>query len=139
MTDIWTKEKRSEVMSRIRSRGNRSTELKLLGIMRTYRVTGWRRGQKLPGSPDFVFREHRLAVFVDGCFWHGCVKCYSPPATNQEFWNRKYSSNKKHDRIVNRTLRARGWKVLRIWEHQLKLPGRVVARIQKAMEGEEQQ
>lgn len=82
MTDIWNKEKRSEVMSRIRSQGNKVTELRLISIFREARITGWRRKQPLLGKPDFVFRQQRLAVFVDGCFWHGCPKCYRRPSSN---------------------------------------------------------
>jgi DNA mismatch endonuclease Vsr len=74
MPDTFTKQKRSEMMSRIRSAGNKGTELRLVQIFRTNSITGWRRGSKLPGKPDFVFPKQRLAVFVDGCFWHGCPK-----------------------------------------------------------------
>jgi len=72
MADIYDREKRSEVMSRVRGSGNRSTELRLIAIFRKHSITGWRRNQRLPGLPDFVFPKQRLAVFVDGCFWHGC-------------------------------------------------------------------
>ncbi len=119
MTDIWAPSKRSEVMSRIRSLGNRSTELKLIAIFRATRITGWRRRQQLTGKPDFVFRELKLCVFVDGCFWHGCPKCYRRPATNQDFWDAKVQRNRERDHLVNKELRRLGWKVLRIWEHQL--------------------
>jgi DNA mismatch endonuclease, patch repair protein len=59
-------------MAAVRSRGNKDTELKLIAILRGYHIKGWRRHQPLPGKPDFLFRRYRLAVFVDGCFWHGC-------------------------------------------------------------------
>ncbi|NJL26105.1 MAG: hypothetical protein HC902_13685 [Calothrix sp. SM1_5_4] len=72
MADTLTKKKRSAVMAAIRSRYNRSTELTLIAIMRENEIKGWRRGRPLPGRPDFVFPRQRLAVFVDGCFWHGC-------------------------------------------------------------------
>ena len=72
MTDIWPTEKRSEVMSHIRSHGNKSTEQRLIDIFRDSKIKGWRRRQKIFGNPDFVFRAQRLCVFVDGCFWHGC-------------------------------------------------------------------
>ena len=68
MPDVFTKKKCSQIMAAIRSRGNKATELKLATILRTARITGWRRHQPLPGRPDFVFRRQRLAVFVDGCF-----------------------------------------------------------------------
>jgi DNA mismatch endonuclease, patch repair protein len=72
MPDVFTKKKRSQVMALIRSRGNRDTEIKLASLFRAARITGWRRHQPLPGRPDFIFRRERLAIFVDGCFWHGC-------------------------------------------------------------------
>jgi DNA mismatch endonuclease (patch repair protein) len=82
------------------------------------------------GRPDFVFREERLAVFVDGCFWHCCPKCGNMPASNREFWRTKLGKNKLRDRHVTRTLRTEGWKVLRIWEHELSAPDRVVKRLE---------
>jgi DNA mismatch endonuclease (patch repair protein) len=72
VADVFTKKKRSQVMAAIRSTGNRANELRLAAIFRAHGITGWRRHQALPGKPDFVFRRERLAVFVDGCFWHGC-------------------------------------------------------------------
>lgn len=89
MTDIWSKQKRSEVMSLIRSHGNKATELRLIKIFREFHITGWRRNQPLFGKPDFTFRRERVVVFVDGCFWHGCPKCYKRPGSNQEFWDTK--------------------------------------------------
>ncbi len=106
-------------MSLIRSRGNRDTELRLITLMRAHGITGWRRGSKLPGKPDFVFPKLKLAVFVDGCFWHGCPKHGTSPKANAGFWLAKITGNKARDRRVNRLLRAKGWKVLRIWEHEL--------------------
>lgn len=124
MTDIWSTAKRSKVMGLVRARGNRSTELRLIAIFQVLGVTGWRRNQDLPGKPDFVFRAHKLCVFVDGCFWHGCSKCYRRPASNQNYWDSKVQRNKARDREVNRELRARGWRILRILEHQLRLTDR---------------
>lgn len=120
MPDVFTKRKRSAVMSRIRSRGNRATELRLIVVFRAHSITGWRRGSKLTGRPDFVFPELKLAVFVDGCFWHGCPKHGTRPKANAGFWLAKITGNKARDRRVNRLLRAKGWTVLRIWEHELK-------------------
>jgi len=70
--------------------------------------------------PDFVFRQARLAVFVDGCYWHSCPKHATKPKNNRAFWHRKLSANKTRDRLVNRALRRAGWRVLRIWECALK-------------------
>ena len=177
-------------MSRIRSRGNKDTELALVGLLRAYKISGWRRHVKVrvaveqsslrsapprsrwlsrlrvasprqgverrkrgntsfglrPPSPqsgegatlvrhgtpqpstsnpqlavrpDFVFRKQRMAIFVDGCFWHGCPKHATWPAHRAAWWRRKIEGNKTRDQVVNRALRRAGWRVVRIWEHEL--------------------
>jgi len=154
--DLFTEAKRSQVMSRIRSRGNRDTELALMGLFRQHGVTGWRRHREVriascerrmgKGAarirhstfgirhfrvrPDFVFPKLNLAVFVDGCFWHACPKHATKPRNNAAFWQKKLAANQARDRVVNRTLRAAGWRVVRIWEHELaKNPERCVDKI----------
>ena len=117
--DIFTKAKRSAVMSRIRSRGNKATELELVKNFRANGITGWCRHQPVFGKPDFVFRRLGLAVFVDGCYWHGCPQHATKPRTNAAFWRKKFAANKARDLLVNRTLRKAGWRVVRIWEHEL--------------------
>ena len=119
MADVFSKSKRSEVMSQIRSRGNQATELALAKLFRRHKITGWRRNQKVFGKPDFIFPKHKLAVYVDGCFWHGCPKHGTQPKGNAAFWRKKISRNQIRDRLVTRTLRKAGWRVLRIWEHEL--------------------
>ncbi len=169
MSDVFTKAKRSEVMSRIRSRGNKDTEVALVKLFRRNRITGWRRQVQLrvgklrverrkrstsprpspqknvfprqpsPGfatlsrfhrrgtrrgegvrvRPDFIFPKVRLALFVDGCFWHGCPKHGTQPKGNRAFWKNKFVRNKARDVLVTRVLRRAGWRVLRIWEHDL--------------------
>ena len=167
MTDVFTKAKRSEVMSRIRSRGNQATELALVRLLRADGITGWRRhvllsvrssrgdealikkrksksGKRKPVQassrrllrvrPDFVFRKSRLVIFVDGCFWHACPKHATQPKNNRAFWQRKFSSNKQRDLFVTRTLRRRGWGVLRIWECALaRRPEVCLRRVQRAL------
>jgi len=145
MSDVFTKAKRSEVMSRIRSRGNKDTELALAKLFRRHGITGWRRHveirkaesgkQKFKVRPDFVFRQALLTIFVDGCFWHGCPKHGTQPAGNRSFWKKKFARNIARDRLVNRTLRRAGWRVLRIWEHELarKNQARLLNRIQQAL------
>ena len=139
MVDVFTTAKRSAVMSLIRSRSNRATELRLIALMREHRITGWRRNALVFGKPDFVFRAAKLAVFVDGCFWHGCPKPkHSPsPKTRAAWWAAKLSRNKDRDRLVARTLRKQGWKVVRIWECDLgrKRGKRAVGRIARALQG----
>jgi DNA mismatch endonuclease (patch repair protein) len=119
MADVFTKIKRSEVMSRIRSQGNKDTEVALANIFRRHKITGWRRNQKIFGKPDFVFRRERLAVFVDGCFWHGCPRHATKPKSNRSYWRRKLTRNKTRDKLVTRMLRKAGWHVFRIWECDL--------------------
>ncbi|HEX5398781.1 MAG TPA: very short patch repair endonuclease [Verrucomicrobiae bacterium] len=174
MADVFSIAKRSQVMSRIRSRGNKETELALAKLLRRHGIKGWRRhvqvriaefgprsssrgneaqtksrksaivNRKSIGAssrrllrvrPDFVFLKVRLAVFVDGCFWHGCPKHATQPKNNRAFWRRKLAGNKQRDRIVNRTLRKSGWRVLRIWECVLqKRPKACLHRIRKAFD-----
>ncbi len=119
MPDVFTKRKRSEVMARIRGRGNKETELAFAAMLRQHSITGWRRHPDMLGRPDFVFRDHRLAIFVDGCFWHCCPRHSKVPTNNREFWQRKLKRNVDRDRLVTKALRAKGWHVLRVWEHDL--------------------
>ena len=135
MSDVYTKCKRSQVMSHIRSRGNLRTEQALLSLLKLDKITGWRRHLPLPGKPDFAFPKQKVAVFVDGCFWHGCPKCYTRPKTNRAFWDRKREENMARDKRVNRQLRHEGWKVIRIWQHSLqKSPTTCLTRIRRALE-----
>jgi DNA mismatch endonuclease (patch repair protein) len=129
VADVFTKKKRSQVMAAIRSAGNRATELRLAAILRTHGITGWRRHRDLPGKPDFVFRRERLAVFVDGCFWHGCPRHLRMPRDNRLYWKRKIARNIQRDRETTRRLKEAGWHVLRVWEHALRSPEVVARRI----------
>jgi DNA mismatch endonuclease (patch repair protein) len=144
MADVFSKKKRSEVMSRIRSRGNEATEIALAKLFRQHKTTGWRRQveirkaesgkRKFKVRPDFVFRQARLAVFVDGCFWHGCPKHRTQPKGNAVFWREKFSRNQTRDWLVTRTLRSANWQVIRIWECALKKnPLNCLRQIQRAL------
>lgn len=124
---------RSRIMSAIRGKGNKTTEAEVARMLRSSKVKGWRRHLALPGRPDFAFPRERLAVFVDGCFWHGCPRCYKAPSTNAGFWSAKVEGNRKRDRRVSRALRSQGWKVLRLWEHSLVREPSVLRRIQKML------
>ncbi len=137
MPDVFTKAKRSEVMSRIRGRGNRATELALAKLLRAAGITGWRRHVALLGRPDFTFRKPRVVIFVDGCFWHACPTHATMPANNRAFWRKKLTGNQTRDRLVTRTLRKNGWRVVRIWEHELRRPARVLARLGRLLEMKE--
>ena len=107
---------RSRIMSAIRGTGNLSTEVAFARVLRSERVSGWRRHLELPGHPDFSWPSLRIAVFIDGCFWHGCPTCYKPPRRNSAFWREKVLSNKSRDRRVTAKLRSDDWLVIRIWE-----------------------
>jgi DNA mismatch endonuclease (patch repair protein) len=122
-------------MSLIRGCGNKSTELALAKLFRRHKITGWRRHQKVFGKPDFVFPQRKLAVFVDGCFWHGCPKHATQPKNHGAFWKSKFSRNQARDLLVTRSLRAQGWRVLRIWEHELapKQEDRLLRRVHRAL------
>jgi DNA mismatch endonuclease (patch repair protein) len=135
MVDVFPAAKRSEIMSRVRGRGNHATELRLIVLLRKFRVSGWRRRIPVFGSPDFVFPTYRLAVFVDGCFWHGCPTHGTVPSTNDEFWRAKLKRNQARDRLVNHTLKSSGWSILRIWQHELAVANeaRLIRRLQAAI------
>ncbi len=124
---------RGQLMSRVRSIGNKTTEKRLASLLRRAGIYGWRRHRPLPGRPDFVWPRTRLAVFVDGCFWHGhnCGKKLTP-AHNAREWRQKIRKNRERDTSVARELRRRGWSVIRIWECTLAKRGEAcVGRIQR--------
>lgn len=129
MSDVFTKEKRSDVMSRIRGKGNKDTELVMIQILRSHHISGWRRNLSVLGKPDFVFPKQKIALFVDGCFWHGCPKHSNMPRNNRKFWMEKLNGNKKRDKYVSRELRNMGWKVIRVWEHELGNSEKVAAQL----------
>ena len=156
MSDVFTKAKRSEVMARIRSRGNRDTELALARLLRRHGITGWRRHVPILGRaalrrgpdfgaarqhrptvrvrPDFVFRAARAVIFVDGCFWHRCPRHATQPKNNRAFWRKKLAGNQQRDRRVHRALRRAGWRVVRIWECELaKRPEVWIRRVEQAL------
>ena len=89
--------------------------------MRQNGIIGWRRHSKtVIGRPDFIFPKKKIAVFVDGCFWHGCPKCNLKSKSNNKYWDKKIIRNKERDRLVKKELSEAGWTVVRIWEHSLK-------------------
>lgn len=127
--------RRGQLMSRVRSTGNLTTEMRLASLLREQGLAGWRRHQSLFGKPDFVWRIAKVAIFVDGCFWHGhdCGKNVTPK-TNAEAWRQKIERNQARDRQTSRKLHEQGWRVIRIWECDLAAnPSRCVARIQRAL------
>lgn len=156
MTDVFDIAKRSEVMSRIRGKGNKTTELALVAAFHQAGIKGWRRhvpcrvkgkstrfstlaGKPPPVlviKPDFVFRTQRIAVFVDGCFWHQCPLHSKVPASNRAFWERKLRRNVQRDREANKALKADEWTVIRIWEHDVLDPqclSHAIARVRRRL------
>lgn len=114
MADTVTAEKRSWIMSRVRS------ESSIERIPRQFR--GWylrRHPSGVVGRPDFGNKRRKIAVFIDGCFWHGCPKHFRAPKTNVDFWRKKISANRKRDRKVDNILLDDWWMVVRVWEHEL--------------------
>lgn len=120
MADVFNNEKRSEIMSKVRSKNNKSTELKLIQIFEENNIKGWRRNYPVKGHPDFVFLDKKIAVFVDGCFWHGHDYRNTRPSDNAAYWHKKRERNMKHDKEVTNLFEQRGWTVIRIWECELK-------------------
>lgn len=119
--DPLTPQQRSAQMAKVRAKKNRSTEMRVAAYLIGSGFSGWKRHPKeVTGCPDFCFIRQRVAIFVDGCFWHGCPKCRrNLPFSRRGFWRRKITSNRQRDRRVVRSLRRQGFIVLRIWEHDL--------------------
>lgn len=99
------------------------------------KIRGWRvQARDLLGVPDFVFDKERLAIFVDGCFWHGCPQCYRRPKSSRKYWDAKVQGNMARDKKVRGKLRRAGWSIIRIWEHELLTTGQVITRIERQLE-----
>lgn len=125
MADVFDSKKRSDIMSKVRSKNNKSTELKLIQIFEESNIKGWRRNYPVKGHPDFVFLDKKIAIFVDGCFWHGHDCRNTRPSDNADYWNKKRERNMKHDKEVTALFEQRGWTVIRIWECELKKKNRI--------------
>jgi DNA mismatch endonuclease (patch repair protein) len=112
---------RSRNMQAIKSANNATTERRVRAHLSQLGVRGWRiRPVGVPGNPDFVFPVEKVAIFVDGCFWHCCPGCGHIPKSNAEYWKRKLKRNKARDRLVNKHLRSVGFRVIRLWECEIK-------------------
>lgn len=120
MADVFDSKKRSDIMSKVRSNNNKSTELALIKFFKENNITGWKRNYPVKGHPDFVFLDKKIAIFVDGCFWHGHDCRNTRPSDNAEYWRKKRERNIKHDKEVTALFEQRGWTVIRIWECELK-------------------
>ncbi|MFH1799976.1 MAG: very short patch repair endonuclease [Candidatus Omnitrophota bacterium] len=132
MVDVLTKKQRSFCMSRIRAKNTRP-EIILRKALGCSGIRGYRLHYQLTGKPDIVFPSRKVVIFVDGCFWHKCPKCFKPSKTRKSFWIKKLASNVVRDRVVNHELKKRGWIVLRFWEHDLKKMASVTGKILKKL------
>ncbi len=121
-------------MKAVRGKGNKSTEARFRGLLIQAGLRGWRVLPKgLPGNPDFHFPEVSLAVFLDGCFWHGCPRCGHVPNVRRAFWAAKIARNQERDREKERKLAEAGIRVIRFWEHELaESPRECLRRLRKA-------
>src|SRR5579862_8980172 len=108
-------------MAKVRSKGNVSTEAAAEAILRSNKVRGWVKNPKnILGHPDFYFSRSKLALFIDGCFWHACPICGRLPKSRKKFWSKKIDENRRRDNRVRNKLRREGFHVTRVWEHQVK-------------------
>jgi DNA mismatch endonuclease (patch repair protein) len=119
MADVHTREQRSYNMSRVKGK-NTGLELKFRKKLFIKGCRGYRLNYKLPGNPDLVFPKKKVSVFIDGCFWHKCPKCFKSPKSNKAFWKSKIEGNVERDKKANASLKKSGWKVIRIWEHDMR-------------------
>jgi len=126
---------RSGVMRAVRGSGNRTTEQRFRFALVGAGLHGWTtRNREVFGNPDFLFPEAKLAIFVDGCFWHGCPACGHVPRTRRPYWGAKIARNRQRDRKVTRRLRALGFRVLRFWEHDLNRLDHCIGQVLMAIE-----
>jgi len=116
--DKLSKAQRSFTMSRIRSKW--TTPEKITHNFLKSNKIKHKMHPKLKGSPDVVLKEKKIAIFIHGCFWHGCKKCYKKPESNKKYWESKIRNNKKRDKTNSNLLRTNKWKILTIWEHSFK-------------------
>jgi DNA mismatch endonuclease, patch repair protein len=119
MTDVLTKSQRSYNMSQIKGKST-EPELILRKILFKNGIRGYRVACKVTGKPDVTFPKYKLAIFVDGCFWHKCPCCFIVPKTRTAWWLKKINGNVARDKTINKQLEKSGWKVLRFWEHLLR-------------------
>jgi DNA mismatch endonuclease (patch repair protein) len=120
MADSFSTADRSVIMRKVKSKENLSTELALVKIFNKYGIKGWKRNYPVIGKPDFVFLSKKIAVFADGCFWHGHQCRNVVPKQNNEYWDKKRKRNIERDKKVNQLFINRGWKILRFWECDIK-------------------
>ena len=128
MPDTFSKEKRSRIMSRIKSKETK-IELQFKNLLKGLR---FRYQPKIKGSPDFAFKKYKIAIFIDSCFWHKCPKHFRQPSTNRRYWIPKIKRNVERAKETNVNLRKDGWRILRFWEHEIKkFPERCIKKVKE--------
>ena len=116
--DVLTKKQRSYNMSRIRSRWT-SLEKRVHNLLKGWKVRH-RMHPAMMGHPDILLTQTKTVVFIDGCFWHGCPTCFVAPSSNAAYWRKKIERNRSKADEVNLALRSGKWRVIRVWEHELR-------------------
>ena len=129
--DVFAPEKRSEIMSRVRGK-HTGPEEKMAALLKAAKRAAFQRhAADLPGKPDFVYRKLKIAIFVHGCFWHGCPRHLRRPSSNMAYWQKKIDGNIRRDKKHRRLLRKTGWSALTVWEHDLKQPANVINKVER--------
>lgn len=117
--DNLTKEQRRKNMQHIRSEDTTPEQI-IMRELRRRKIYFAEHVKEIVGKPDIVFRRKKVAIFIDSDFWHGHPKRFIMPVTNYEYWSNKIARNKERDRQVTKDLRSSGWKVIRLWEYDIK-------------------
>ena len=137
VTDVHTSEQRSRNMAAIRGKDT-TPEMNIRRMLYARGIRGYRIHYPITGKPDIVFTKKKVAIFIDGCYWHKCPQCFQEPQTNRDFWMEKINGNVERDKRVSTELTDNGWTVLRFWEHEVrKDPESVVNRIAEAVQKNE--
>jgi DNA mismatch endonuclease (patch repair protein) len=133
MVDKFSKEIRSMIMSKVQRNSKPEQVLRKKLFNRGYRYSLNHRFKELNFKPDIVMVSRRICIFVDGCFWHRCPKCYKEPKSNKDYWLPKIEKNVHRDKEQNKYLKKNGWVVIRVWEHELKNLDKTIKKIEKKM------
>ena len=128
MADKVSKEARSRIMASIRGKDTRP-EIAVRRILWRHGLRYRTHDKTILGKPDISNKGKRLVVFVDGCFWHGCPKCYREPETNRDFWRNKVEGNRRRREVVRDGLERQGFRVVEVWEHEVGSPDAVMKKM----------
>ncbi|ACL23394.1 very short patch repair endonuclease [Chloroflexus aggregans] len=134
MSDNLSPQDRHKTMQAVKGKGTR-LEKRLWAMLAGLGLKGWKKNaDNIVGKPDVAFLNQRIAIFIDGCFWHGCPYCKRKlPKTNREYWERKINRNIELARLHDEQLQREGWIVIRIWEHEMADIEKVRARIRNLL------